>query len=156
MTKLLAMVAFAAHIRVDDEMSDVAVKVEVPILLAMVAFAAQIRVDDEMSDVAVTVEVARLLVIVAFAPHIRVDDEMSDVAVTVEVARLLVIVAFGTLRSRLIDASVVTTRFEINAVPLTSNKLEGVVRLIPTCPLASMVIRSSPAVTTPSLFVAGR
>jgi hypothetical protein len=54
-------------------------------LLATVAFAAQIRVDDEMSDVAVKVEVAILLAMVAFAPHIRVDDEMSDVAVKVDV-----------------------------------------------------------------------
>jgi hypothetical protein len=51
------MVAFAAQIRADDETSDVAVKVEVPILLAIVAFAPYNRVEDEMSDVAVKVNV---------------------------------------------------------------------------------------------------
>jgi hypothetical protein len=136
--------------------SELAATIAVESVLTTDMLFAQTRPVDEMSFCTVIDAALTLLVITEFNPNKVVADEMSDVAVTVEVARLLVIVAFGTLRSWLIDASVVTTRFEINAVPLTSNKLEGAVRLIPICPLASMVIRSSPAVTTPSLFVAGR
>jgi hypothetical protein len=133
--------------------SELAATIAVESVLTTDTLFAQTRPVDEMSFCTVIDAAFTLLVITEFNPNKVVADEMSDVAVTVEVARLLVIVALGTLRSRLIDTSVVTTMFEIKAVPLTSNTLNGVVWLIPTHPVESMVIRSTPAVTTPTLLL---